>query len=69
MAQTIKNPIVIIKNGGGEGLKKYHIEQVITGNACTIAITEYTNQPNDNYLVGVVVDNENNTQKIYIVEV
>lgn len=65
----IKNPIVVIKNGGsGGGLAKYHIVQTITGNTCTIAITDYTNQASDNAIGGAVVNTENNTQKIYLVE-
>jgi len=46
--------------------KKYHVEQTITGNKSTIAITDYVAQESDNYLIGVVVSGD--TQKLYIVE-
>ena len=46
--------------------KKYHVEQTITGDTCTIAITDYVDQATDNYLIGVIV--KDGKQKLYIVE-
>ena len=51
--------------GGGGGLEKYHIVQTINGDTCEIAITDYTSQVTDNYLVGVVVNGDN--QKLYAI--
>ena len=46
--------------------KKYHVEQTITGDTCTIAITDYVAQESNNYLIGVIV--KDGKQKLYIVE-
>lgn len=49
------------------GLKKYHIIQTIDGDNCTLAITDYTDQENDNYMATSVTQ-PSNKQKLYIID-
>lgn len=49
------------------GLKKYHIVQTIDGDTCTLAITDFTDQENNNYMATSVAQ-PSNKQKLYIID-
>lgn len=49
----------------GDGLAKYVVNQVVSGDSCTLEIITYDNDTNNVYLIGNVL-NEDNTQNLYI---
>lgn len=62
----IKNPLIII--GGKENFGKYHIEQVIDGDYCELAITDITTETENNYYVGQADTEEKGFSDMCIVE-
>lgn len=53
----------------GASITPYHITQTINGDNCTLSFTDYDDTiTTNNYLVAIYVDENTDTQKIYILD-
>ena len=59
-AQTI-----VQSGGGGSDMAHYHVTQTITGNTCTLSLTTYNSETNNNYWVGTTTTGS--TQNLFMV--
>ena len=62
LANTIQS---ITTGGGGNTFGKFHIEQIIFGNTCELAITEIGSEQANNYMIGQIQSSDSNELYIY----